>query len=151
MCYSCHVTSSAWKDFYCLYVFSVECVTACGIWDKEAEWAGPVLPEIDLWLSICTQHYILHYARALKYVSVQLINIHVVHSESQFSLPWKALLATERATAVDAFANCEKRLLIWYICYLQLGWHPVAVVSTHLDTKIHRTTQRNWIPRPEYT
>ena len=131
MCYSGHVTSIAWKYFYCLYVFSFECVTACGIWDKEAELAGPVPPEIDWWLSICTQHYILHYARALNYVSVQPINIHVVHPESQFSLPWKALLATERATAVDTFSKLRKATFDIYLL-TAVGLAPGGSSKIHI-------------------
>jgi len=152
MRYSCHVTSSAWKDFYCLYVSSVECVTACGIWDKDAEWAGPVLPEIDMWLSICTQYYILRYTRTLKYVSDKLIKIHVVRSESQLCLPWKALLATERAVALHAFAKLRKATfdMIYLLTAIELP--PGGSSTVHICTqKIHRTTQRIWIPRTEHT
>jgi len=152
MCYSRHVTSSAWKDFYCLYIFSVECVTACGIWDKEAEWAGPVLPEIDLWLSIFTQHYILHYTRALKYVSVQLIKIHAVFSESHFCLPRKVLLATERAAALDAFAKLRKATFDMIYSLTAVGLTPGGSSTVHIYTQtIHRTTQRIWLPRTDHT
>ena len=139
------------KRFLLCVVFSIECVTACGVWDKEAEWAGPVLPEIDLWLSICTHHYILHYTRALKYVSVHLIKIHVVHSESQLCLPWKALLATEHTAALDAFAKLRKATFDMIYLLTAIGLTPSGSSTVHIYTqKIHRTTQRIWIPRTEH-
>jgi hypothetical protein len=42
--------------------------------------------------------------------------------------------------------------MIWYICGLQLGWHPVAVIHyTFTHKTIYRTTLWNRIHRTEHT
>jgi len=41
--------------------------------------------------------------------------------------------------------------VVWFICKLQLGWHPVAAVQYTFTHKQYTQQQWNGIPRTEHT